>query len=52
MDLELQVVLIVDDLHELVHFCALGVRMLPELSGHGEGIHPVCESCGDIQEIV
>ena len=36
---EVQVVFLVDFLHETVHFCALGIGMLPELSWDFEGIH-------------
>lgn len=31
--------LFVDFLFEAVHFGTLGIRMLPEFSGDGEGVH-------------
>ena len=34
-----QVVLLIDFLHEPVHFCTAGVGMLPELSWEGDGVH-------------
>lgn len=35
----MQIAPLIHGLHEFVHFCALGIGVLPELSRDGEGIH-------------